>query len=142
MGFYNISTVGTSFFDVTLTFGGFRPFYRWIQTFQRYLWPYFWVWSYRWNLIHLFRFASFLLSFEVDVHHDNFRCKDALCFENQRLEMKKIQSSLYNFPYQNFDIIRLQFLCLSILNNKNLVKAPLLSIFDTNFISSLMLSLL
>ena len=30
-----------------------RPFNWWIQTFQSYLWPYFWVWSCNWNLIQL-----------------------------------------------------------------------------------------
>ena len=68
--------VDTSFFDVNLTFSGSRPFYQWIRTFQRHLWPYFWVWSYSCKLIQLFLFASIILSLELDVFHGNFRCKD------------------------------------------------------------------
>ena len=39
----DIVSLGTSFFDVILTFAGFRPIYWWIRTLQIYLWPYFWI---------------------------------------------------------------------------------------------------
>ena len=35
--------LGTLFFDASIFLVGARPLNPWIRTFQRYLWPYFWV---------------------------------------------------------------------------------------------------
>ena len=59
----------TSFFDVNISLVGSRPLDQWFKTFQRHLWTYFCSWYSKWILIQLFRFASFILYFEVNVSH-------------------------------------------------------------------------
>ena len=68
-GFWLWVPVDVLFLDITMTLLGFRPLNQWIWTFQRHLWTYFWVWNWRRNLIQLFQFAPFILSFELDVRH-------------------------------------------------------------------------
>ena len=62
-----IPTLDTSFFDVVISLVGSRPLNHWIKTLLRNLWTYFWSCYWKWNLIQLFVFASFILSFEQDV---------------------------------------------------------------------------
>ena len=64
-----VCTLGTLFFDVIVFFLAARLLNQWVWTFQRYLWPYFWVWICSCKLIQLFRFASFILYFEPNVSH-------------------------------------------------------------------------
>ena len=68
----HIGRLDTSFFDVNISSVSSRPLDQWIWTFKRYMWPYFRVWNCNWNLIQLFRFASFIFCLEPDVRHSNY----------------------------------------------------------------------